>query len=71
MQVVLPNYHYIALGHVHQPMALGKRRRGLLGSIERMDFGEVGEEKSVVLVEMAGGLESPPGVIQLHATELY
>lgn len=71
-QVVLPNYHYIALGHVHQSMALGKPEVRYSGSIERMDFGEVGEEKSVVLVEVdSRGLRSQPEVIPLHPTELH
>jgi DNA repair protein SbcD/Mre11 len=71
-QVALPNYPYVALGHVHQPLALGRPEVRYSGSIERMDFGEIGEEKSVVLVDIgAGGLMSEPEVIPLHPAELY
>ena len=71
-QVVLPNYPYVALGHIHQPLSLGNPEVRYSGSIERVDFGEVGEEKSVVLVDLgATGLSSPPEVVPLHPTELY
>jgi len=70
-QVVLPNYPYVALGHIHQPLSLGKPTVRYSGSIERMDFGEIGEEKGVVLLDIgAGGLNSEPEVIPLHPTEL-
>ncbi len=71
-QVELPNYAYTALGHVHQALALGKPEVRYSGSIERMDFGEVGETKSVVLVEIdRKGLKEEPEVVPLHPTELF
>jgi len=71
-QVALPNYPYVALGHVHQPQAIGGRPHWRYsGSVERMDFGEAREEKSVVLVEVGKtDLESEPEVIPVSPTEL-
>lgn len=71
-QVELPNYAYTALGHLHQALVLGRPEVRYSGSIERMDFGEVGEEKSVVFVEIdRKGLKSEPEVLPLHPTELF
>jgi exonuclease SbcD len=38
-RVYLPNYAYVALGHVHLPTELGSVNCRYSGSIERMDFG--------------------------------
>jgi len=71
-QVSLPNYPYVALGHVHQPQAIGGRPHWRYsGSVERIDFGEAGEDKSVVLVEVGKtDLEAEPEVIGVNATQL-
>lgn len=71
-QVALPNYPYVALGHVHQPQAVGGRPHWRYsGSTERIDFGEAGEEKSVVLVEVGKtDLEAEPEVISVSPAEL-
>lgn len=70
--IALPNYPYVALGDVHQPQSVGGREHWRYsGSIERVDFGEAGEAKSVVLVEVGKtDLVAPPEVIPLHPTEL-
>jgi exonuclease SbcD len=49
----LPTVTYAAFGHIHQPQALpGSVVVGrYAGSPIQLDFGEVGEQKSVVLVE--------------------
>jgi len=71
-RTAIPNYPYAALGHIHQAMALGNQSRRYSGSIERMDFGEMEEEKSVVLVEVGkGDLLPEPEVVPLHPTELF
>ena len=71
-QVSLPNYPYVALGHVHQAQSIGgKRNWRYSGSVERIDFGEAGEDKSVVLVEIGkSDLQSEPEVIPVKPTEL-
>lgn len=67
----LPNYAYVALGHVHLPTQLGSTTSRYSGSIERMDFGEANEAKEVVLVEVSkAGLVGQPEPIALHPTEL-
>jgi exonuclease SbcD len=71
-QVALPNYPYLALGHIHQPMAVGGRPHWRYsGSTERIDFGEAGEQKSVVLVEVGmTDLEAEPELIPVSPIEL-
>lgn len=53
----LPGVDYGALGHIHKPQRID--RAGFpahyAGSPLQMDFGETGDSKSVVLVEMAPG----------------
>jgi DNA repair exonuclease SbcCD nuclease subunit len=70
----LPAFAYVALGHIHQAMRLSTPSIRYSGSIERMDFGEAGEEKSAVLVEVGGGggggLAREPELLPLRATRL-
>lgn len=54
--VAQPNIDYVALGHIHKHQALGGHPPIVYpGSIERIDFGERGEPKGCVLVELAKG----------------
>lgn len=70
-RVYLPNYAYVALGHVHLPTQLGSATCRYSGSIERADFGEKDESKEVVLFELdSTGLKGEPESIDLHPTEL-
>lgn len=70
-RVYLPNYAYVALGHVHLPTQLGSATCRYSGSIERMDFGERNQPKEVVLVELdKSGLVGEPEAVALHPTEL-
>ena len=66
-------FDYVALGHVHQPQAVGGVPHvRYSGSIERMDLGEQSDDKSVVVVEIgAKGLSSPPRIVPLPATKIY
>ncbi|URR36537.1 exonuclease subunit SbcD [Thermosynechococcus sp. HN-54] len=51
-----PCFDYVALGHVHRHQVLGQDPPVVYpGSIERVDFGEEGEEKGYVLVNLAKG----------------
>ena len=66
----LPNFAYTALGHVHLPTQLGSPACRYSGSMERMDFGEIGQERQMVLVELdATGRVGDPVSIALHPTE--
>ncbi len=47
----IPSVSYAAFGHIHLPQEIPSGVGRYAGSILQVDFGEVGEEKSVVLVE--------------------
>jgi len=58
-----PAFDYVALGHIHKFQdlnPLGKPHVVYSGSIERIDFGEEGEEKGFCLIAMADEGELPP-----------
>lgn len=48
------DFDYVALGHIHRPQAVADNAY-YSGSIERINFGEAGEEKSFVVAEVKGG----------------
>lgn len=51
-----PAVDYVALGHIHRHQSLGEHPPVVYaGSIERVDFGERGEDKGCVLVELEKG----------------
>jgi exonuclease SbcD len=56
---------YVALGHIHRPqrMVAAASHTEFAGSPLQLDFGEVGEEKSFVVIEAAPGL--PPTVTRV------
>jgi exonuclease SbcD len=54
----LPNYAYVALGHIHKPQAVGANHIRYCGSLERMDRGEAADEKQAVLVEIGSELHT-------------
>ena len=66
---LLDEYAYVALGHIHKPQALGGRAHvRYSGSIERLDLGEKGDSKGVVLFEVGPeGLRGEPVVLPLDA----
>lgn len=66
-------FAYVALGHIHRPQALGGQAHiRYSGSIERMDFGECHDDKSVVLFDLGPeGLEGEPRLLPLESTPLY
>jgi len=67
------NWAYIAYGHIHKPQAMhGAEHIRYAGSIDRMDFGEMSDEKSVVLIEISDkGRIGEPTLLPLNATPLY
>ncbi len=65
-------FDYAALGHIHKPQWLGATHMRYSGSIERMDLGEQGDQKGVVLVEIGpDGRNGEPVVLPLPATPIY
>ena len=66
-------FDYVALGHVHKPQAVGAAHVRYCGSIERLDLGERGDHKGVVLVEIGpDGLVGEPEVLPLaDASPIY
>lgn len=53
-----PRLDYVALGHIHKPQNINENRHPPViypGSIERVDFGEVEDEKFFILAEVERG----------------
>jgi exonuclease SbcD len=64
----LPVVSYAAFGHIHRPQPLPGTTPGrYAGSPLQLDFGEVGEEKQVVLVELAPGEPARQQPVALRA----
>lgn len=54
--VARPEFDYVALGHLHRHQVLQEDPPVIYsGSLEAMDFGEEGEQKGFVIVEIEGG----------------
>ena len=65
-------FDYVALGHIHKPQAVGAEHVRYSGSIERMDLGEAGDQKGVVLVEVGpNGRDGDPVILPLPSTPIY
>jgi exonuclease SbcD len=68
------SWAYVAYGHIHQA---GKVKEDVehvryAGSVERLNFGEAEDEKSVVLLEIGpDGLRGTPQTLPLPATPIY
>jgi exonuclease SbcD len=67
------NWAYIAYGHIHKPQAMhGAEHIRYAGSVDRMDFGEMNDEKSVTLIEIGDkGRIGEPTLLSLNATPLH
>src|SRR5262245_45729406 len=66
----LPNYAYVALGHVHRAQTVGAPHVRYCGSIERMDRGEAKNACGAVLVELTGGALAGLTELPLAATPI-
>jgi DNA repair protein SbcD/Mre11 len=65
-------FEYVALGHIHKPQWVGSKHVRYSGSIERMDLGEQGDRKGVVIVEIGpDGRNGDPEVLEMPATKIY
>lgn len=56
-----PRLDYVALGHIHKPQDLNEGSQPPViypGSIERVDFGEIAEDKFYILVHLEKGKET-------------
>lgn len=65
-QIFDASYHYVALGHLHRPQAVGRPYVRYCGSPLQLDFGEAGDAKSVVVVDAEVG--SPARVRDIPLT---
>lgn len=56
-QAIPPTLHYVAMGHIHAPQKVPASPvpAEYAGSLLQLDFGESGEEKRVVIVDVAPG----------------
>lgn len=64
----LPQVSYAAFGHIHKPQPLPGGRTGrYCGSTLQLDFGEEGEQKSLVQIDAAPGKPAEIEVIELTA----
>ena len=65
----LPAVSYAALGHIHRPQAItrGGITARYAGSPLQLDFGEAGEDKSVVVVDADPGRPVRVDLVPLHA----
>jgi exonuclease SbcD len=65
-------FDYVALGHIHRPQAVGAEHVRYCGSIERLDLGEQGDRKGVVLVELGeNGRSEAPVTLEMPSTLIY
>ena len=67
------SWAYVGYGHIHKPQAIdGAEHVRYAGSIERFDYGERNDDKSVVLVEVGPkGRRGDPVCLPLDATPIY
>ena len=67
------DFAYVALAHIHKPQCIGGHAHvRYSGSIERMDLGESGDNKGVVLFEVGPeGRRGEPEVLPLESTPVY
>lgn len=65
-------FDYVALGHIHRPQSVVAEHVRYCGSIERLDLGEQGDRKGVVLVEIGEhGRTEAPVTLEMPSTLIY
>lgn len=67
-EAIPPGPQYVALGHIHAPQPVPGARvpAEYAGSLLELDFGEAGEQKRVVVVEVEAGRPATVDSIPLH-----
>jgi DNA repair protein SbcD/Mre11 len=68
------HWAYAAYGHIHKPQPIWKSSPHIryAGSIERLNYGERDDDKSVVLVDIGPhGRQGDPMILPLKATPIY
>lgn len=67
-EAIPPGPQYVALGHIHAPQPVPGARvpAEYAGSLLELDFGEAGEQKRVVLVEVEPGRPASVSSVPLH-----
>jgi exonuclease SbcD len=67
-EAIPPGPQYVALGHIHapQPVPGAKVPAEYAGSLLELDFGEAGEQKRVVIVDVEPGLPAKVRSVPLH-----
>lgn len=68
-EAIPPGPQYVALGHIHAPQKVpgAKVPAEYAGSLLELDFGEAGEQKRVVIVEVEPGLPATVRSVPLRA----
>jgi len=68
-EAIPPGPQYVALGHIHAPQRVpgAKVPAEYAGSLLELDFGEAGEEKRVVIVDVDPGLPAAVRSVPLRA----
>lgn len=68
-EAIPPGPQYVAMGHIHapQPIKGATVPAEYAGSLLELDFGEAGEQKRVVIVEIEPGLPAATRSVPLHA----
>ncbi len=68
-EAIPPGPQYVALGHIHAPQRVpgAKVPAEYAGSLLELDFGEAGEQKRVVVVEVEPGLPASVASVPLTA----
>jgi len=68
-EAIPPGPQYVALGHIHAPQRVPGAQvpAEYAGSILELDFGEAGEQKRVVLVDVEAGLPAAVRSVPLSA----
>ena len=65
-------FAYVALGHIHKPQLIrGQKHVRYAGSLDRLDYGERNDDKSVVLIDIGPrGRVGDPVAVPIEATRM-
>ena len=69
-----PKFNYVAMGHIHKPQDVNEGNQPPViypGSIERVDFGEIKEDRFFVIVDVEKGKDTKVEWIQLSGVRKF